>query len=140
MIEQFYYFEASPKKVFKALTTPKGLTKWFLSGAKIKAKEGGDYSFDWLGGYHMKGKVKKIEKNSVVSFSWHDKLDSGEMTESTVIFKVAKRGKGTLLRVTHTGFHDPVHYAECASRWAYYLTNMKSALDHGIDLRSKYDW
>jgi len=39
-----------------------------------------------------------------------------------------------------SGFKDTEHFAECSSRRAYYLTNMKSVLDHGKDLRSKYDW
>lgn len=139
-IEQSYYFESSPKKVFKALTTPKGLAKWLLSSAEIKAKAGEDYTFDWMGGYHMEGKVRRLEHNKTVSYSWHDKLESGEAVETTVLFKVAKKGDGTLLKLSHTGFHDPEHFAGCSSRWAYYLTNMKSVLDHGTDLRSKYDW
>jgi uncharacterized protein YndB with AHSA1/START domain len=138
--EQSYYFKASPEKVFRALTDPKGLVRWFLAKAKVDPKKGGSYSFDWIGGYHMTGKVKGFEKNENVSYSWTDKLPSGEVANTTASFKVAKKGDGTLLKLRHTGFKDAEHFAECSSRWAYYLTNMKSVLDHGADLRSKYDW
>jgi uncharacterized protein YndB with AHSA1/START domain len=138
--DQSYYFLASPEEVFNAIADPKVLVKWFLSNAKLVPKKGGDYAFDWIGGYHMTGKVKRFEPNIAVSYSWHDRLANGEMVETLASFELAKKAKGTLLRLRHTGFHDPEHFAECSSRWGYYLTNLKSVLDHGIDLRSKYDW
>jgi uncharacterized protein YndB with AHSA1/START domain len=92
------------------------LVKWFLSKAKIVPKKGGSYSFDWIGGYHMTGKVKRLETNKNVSFSWSDKLKSGEWAETTASFKVARKGCGTLLKLRHTGFKDPEHFAECSSR------------------------
>jgi uncharacterized protein YndB with AHSA1/START domain len=139
-IEQSYYFRSSPQEVFSAITDPKVLTKWFLSKAEVLPKRGGSYSFDWIGGYRMRGKVKGFAANKAVSYSWHDKLDSGKMAETTASFRVAKKGNGTLLKLLHTGFEDPEHFAECSSRWGYYLTNLKSVIDHDTDLRSKYDW
>ena len=139
-IEQSYYFKAHPKKVFQAITDPKILVKWFLSKAKVVPSEGGTYSFDWIGGYHMTGMVKQFETNKAVSYSWHDIMHSGEMVETTASFQVTKKGRGTILKLRHFGFTDPEHFAECSSRWAYYLTNMKSVLDWGTDVRSKYDW
>jgi len=88
----------------------------------------------------MTGKVKKFEADKAVSFSWHDKMPSGEMVVTTASFELTKKGSGTIVRLKHSGFKDPVHFAECSSRWAYYLTNLKSVLDRGKDLRSKYDW
>jgi len=88
----------------------------------------------------MTGKVKRFETNKAVSFSWSDRLKSGEWAETTVSFKVARKRRGTLLKLRHTGFRDPEHFAECASRWGYYLTNLKSVVDHGTDLRSENDW
>lgn len=141
VIEQSYFFDASPQRVFQALTDSKELVKWFLSKAEVTPKKGGDYSFDWIGGYHMNGKVKQFEINKVVSFSWSDKLESGKWAHTTASFKIVRKGHGTLLKLCHTGFKDPEHFAGCASRWGYYLTNMKSVLDHhATDLRSKYDW
>lgn len=88
----------------------------------------------------MTSKVKKYEKDKAISFEWLDKLRDGRMAKTTASFQVARKGTGTLLKLRHSGFKDPEHYADCSSRWAYYLTNMKSVLDHRSDLRSKYDW
>ena len=140
VIEQSYYLETPPEKVFEALTAPKGLVSWFLSKAQVDPKKGGAYAFDWIGGYRMTGTVNGFEKNRAVSYSWHDKLESGEMATTEASFEVSRKGDGTLVHLRHAGFTDPEHFAECASRWGYYLTNMKSVLDHGVDLRSKYDW
>ena len=139
-VEQSYYFNAPVERVFRGLTDSRILVKWFLSKARVLPKRGGDYSFSWIGGYHMTGKVKRFEANRSISYSWSDKLGNGELAKTTVSFNLTKKGRGTLLKVRHTGFRDPEHFAECSSRWAYYLTNMKSVLDHGVDLRSKYDW
>jgi len=137
--EQSYYFAAPVERVFRGLTDPKMLVKWFLSKAKVEAKKNGNYTFDWMGGYHMTGKVKRYEATKSVSYSWSDRLKNGQLAKTTVSFRVSKKGRGTLLKLRHMGFKDPEHFAECSSRWAYSLTNMKSVLDHHVDLRSKYD-
>ena len=138
--KQAYYFKARPERVFEALTQPKSLVKWFLSRARVEPIVGGTFSFDWMGGYRMVSTLNKYEKNRTVSFAWVDKLKNGELAKTTASFDVAKKGKGTLLKLRHSGFRDPEHFADCSSRWAYYLTNMKSVLDNGRDLRSRYDW
>jgi uncharacterized protein YndB with AHSA1/START domain len=138
--KQEYFLKAPPDRVFKALTEPKTLVKWFLSKAKLDPKRGGTFTFEWFGGYRMTNKLKRIEQNRAVSFSWSDRLKNGQVAKTTAAFDLAKRGKGTLLRLRHSGFRDPEHFADCSSRWAYYLTNLKSVLDNGHDLRSKYDW
>ena len=114
--EQSYYFKVPVEKVFQSLTDSKKLTKWFLSKAKLVSEKGGNYTFNWLGGYHMTGKVKQFEPNKSISFSWTDKLRNGQVANTTASFKVTKKGKGTLLTLRHTGFKDPEHYADCSSR------------------------
>lgn len=138
-VEQSYYFKAPPKKVFNALADSKILTEWFLSRAKVIPKKGGSYSFNWIGGYRMTGKIKRFEPSKKISYSWHDKVN-GRTVETLASFQVERRGSGAILRLRHSGFKNPEHFADCSSRWGYYLTNMKSVLDHGTDLRSKYDW
>lgn len=140
VIEQSYHFKAPQARVFRALTDPKLLEKWFLSKAKLVPEKGGAYSFNWIGGYHMTGNVKRFEPDKAVSFSWTDKVKNGKVAKTTASFRISGKGDGSLLRLRHTGFKDPEHFADCSSRWGYYLTNMKSVLDHRTDLRSKYDW
>src|SRR4029077_8587770 len=114
--------------------------KWFLSRAEVSAQKGGAFRFEWIGGYRMKGTVLHAVRNRAVTFLWTDKLPNGKEAVTHAAFRVTKKGRGTILLLRHSGFTVPEHFAECSSRWAYYLTNMKSVLDHGTDLRSDRDW
>jgi uncharacterized protein YndB with AHSA1/START domain len=138
--EQRYQFTAPPARVFRALTEPRGLESWFLSKAVVAPKVRGAFSFRWSGGYHMESTIFRFEANRAIGFVWLDKLPNGALAKTRALFVLTKKGTGTVLRLHHSGFRVPEHFAECSSRWAYYLTNLKSVLDHGTDLRSPLDW
>jgi uncharacterized protein YndB with AHSA1/START domain len=138
--QQSYYFKAPVEKVFQSLSDSKKLTKWFLSKAKVVPEKGGTYTFNWLGGYQMTGKVKQFDPNKAIAFSWNDKLGNGQVAKTTASFKMATKGKGTLLTLRHTRFKDPRTFCRLLIEMGYYLTNLKSVLDHNSDLRSKHDW
>lgn len=143
VIEQEYFFDTTPEIVFKALTEPKELAKWFLSKAKIDARRGGDYEFTWQGGYKHSGKVMKFVKNKTLVLSWPDKFESGKVFTTQAAFTLSRKGNGTLLKLKHTGFKKGDEwiwlYGAIQSGWAYFLTNLKSVLAQGVDLRSRYD-
>jgi len=142
VIEQEYYYDAAPDAVFRALTVPKELVKWFLKDAKIKPKEGSSYTFIWEGGFSHKGVVEKVEAGRRLVLSWPDTFD-GKVYETKASFTITKKGRGTLLKLKHTGFKDGDDwiwlFGAIQSGWAYYLTNLKSVLANGTDLRSKFD-
>ena len=142
VVEQEYYFEASPRKVFAALTKPKKLVKWFLVDAKIKPKEGTGYTFTWEGGASHVGKVKKVVIDRALVLTWPDNI-KGKIYETEATFTLRPKGDGTLLKITHVGFKEGDDwiwlYGAVQSGWAYYMTNLKSVLMEGVDLRSKHD-
>lgn len=142
VIEQEYYYDAKPDEVFRALTVPKELTKWFLSDAKIRPKKGSSYTFTWQGGFSHTGKVEKVQADRELVLSWPDKIGD-KVYETRAAFTMKRKGAGTLLKVKHTGFKDGEDwiwlFGAVQSGWAYYLTNLKSVLKHGTDLRSKFD-
>lgn len=81
----------------------------------------------------------RFDADRAITFSWTDKLENGEVAKTTVAFMVVRKGRGTLLELRHTDFKDPEHFVTCASKCVYFLTDMKPALDHGLDLRSEFD-
>jgi len=143
-IEQSFYYEAPPETVFAALTEPDQLTKWFVSKAKVDHKKGGKVEFTWLGGHKMKGKVKRFVPGKKVTYAWRDDLGKGKEGRTLAEFEVTKKGTGTKLKLTHSGFGGSKAWVELyggiQSGWAYYLMNLKSVLHQGNDLRSEYDW
>jgi uncharacterized protein YndB with AHSA1/START domain len=138
-----YYFAASPARVFAALTDPALLTKWFVEKAVVTPRPGGAYRLSWGAGFSMKGKIEEFSAPKRMTVTWVDRLEGGKTFETQARFSLTKKGKGTLLEVTHRGFKSgkkwlALHGA-VQSGWAYYLMNLKSVLDHGIDLRSPSD-
>jgi uncharacterized protein YndB with AHSA1/START domain len=142
IVRQRYYYDADPDKVFRALTKPKRLTKWFLKDAKIKPKEGSSYTFTWGDGASHTGRVERVVPARSLVLTWPDTI-KGKLYKTQVSFTLTKKGKGTLLEVAHDGFKEGPDwvwlYGAIQSGWAYYLTNLKSVLEEGVDLRSGYD-
>jgi uncharacterized protein YndB with AHSA1/START domain len=142
-IEQTYYYAARPSEVFAALTEPDRLATWFLDSARISLKKGGSFRFVWQGGYSIRGKVKKVDPEKLLVLAWIDRFESGKVFETEARFDLEKKGKGTLLTVTHRGFKKGPKwvqlYGAIQSGWAHYLTNLRSVLEHDTDLRSPHD-
>ncbi|HYC11643.1 MAG TPA: SRPBCC domain-containing protein [Nitrososphaerales archaeon] len=141
-ITQTYFYDAAPGTVFRALTEPKQLTGWFLDSARIKPVEGSGYTFAWKGYPNQKGEVKKVVTDRLLVLSWPNKV-KGKVLLTEARFTLKKNGRGTLLTVRHTGFGEGDDwiwlYGAVQSGWAYFLTNLKSVLSQGLDLRSEHD-
>ena len=137
-----YYYDAAPEEVYRALTVPSGLTKWFVDGARIRPRSGGSYSFSWKGYPTQKGRVEKAVSNKLLVLEWPNSV-RGKLYETKVAFALAKKGKGTVLEVKHTGFEEGDDwvwlYGAIQAGWAYFLMNLKSVLGQGVDLRSEND-
>jgi len=141
-ITQTYFYEAPPEAVFKALTEPKQLAKWFLKSAKITPVEGSTYTFTWEGYDRQTGKVVKVVPSKLLALTWPNSF-KGKTFPTDARFTLKRKGTGTLLTVKHTGFKEGDDwvwlYGAVQSGWAYFLTNLKSVLSQGKDLRSKHD-
>jgi len=142
-IEQTYYYAVPPRRVFAALAEPRGLTRWFLETAEIDLKAGGGFRFTWRGGHTMKGKVRSVRPSKHLELQWVDRFPGEKVYKTVARFDLRKKGKGTLLTLTHRGFKSGKKwvalYGAIESGWAHYLTNLRSVLEHGIDLRSDLD-
>jgi uncharacterized protein YndB with AHSA1/START domain len=142
IIIQRYVYQAEPEKVFKALTDAKELTKWFLKDAQVQLKVGGKMKFVWSPKDKHENKILDLVPNKRLQITWPTNRWGGTPQANTyVTFSLAPQGKSTLLQIEHTGFGPGEewvrYYAATYSGWTYYLLNLKSWLEHGIDLRDK---
>ena len=125
---------ASPEKVFRAWTDAKELSSWFTVKTEFEAKKNGRIHFEWLGGDKMDAKVISITKNRQVIIPFGGK---GEKVKVVV----KKDGKGAVCELyqydmkTSEKDKTAMHMG-CKQGWTFFLTNLKSYLEHGIDLRS----
>lgn len=143
--------KAEMAAVYKAWTTQQGLEKWFLRSAifhnlnEVKRHRtefvhaGDDYVWMWHGytdDVKEIGKILTANGTDTIKFSFSGNclitiqtyLERGEMicqlTQSNI--PTDEKSKQEL----HIG---------CMMGWNFYLTNLKSVLEGGIDLRNKND-
>jgi uncharacterized protein YndB with AHSA1/START domain len=143
-IEKVYYYAAPREKVFAALTEPKQLTKWFLGKATLAPRKGGTFRFTWReGGPTLRGKVKEFDPPKRLHLEWNDRFEGGKLYPTEARFSLARKGRGTELRLSHRGFKSGKKwtwlYGAINSGWSYYLLNLRSVLEHRTDLRSVKD-
>jgi uncharacterized protein YndB with AHSA1/START domain len=128
------------KEVFRTVSEPSELTRWFLANADIVPEHGRRYEFTWQGGYRHAGKVLEFVRNRKLSI---DSPGPGN-GKTRLTFSVRRDGTRTLLEVRHSGYRKATDawlemYGGTESGWAYFLLNLKSLLEHGHDLRSSRD-
>lgn len=82
-------FRASPKILFKFLTTPSGLVQWFADHVD---KTGDNYSFFWNGSEET-ATVASINEDEHLKLQWDDeeeyilyRIDKSEVTGETILF------------------------------------------------------
>ena len=136
-----YFIRADPKEVFDALTNPKVLVKWLADRAEFSPSKGGTYLLGWSGGPTHTGSIVEIEPNRTVALSWEW---PGVSLKGTVFrLSVEPKDDGSILTVDHSGFPKLERWTELYGGaewgWTYFALNLKSVLETGHDLRSKYD-
>jgi uncharacterized protein YndB with AHSA1/START domain len=136
------------EKAFKAWTTQAGLESWFLRQAPVKDPAGnakkendimikGDtYSWLWHGfsdeiGLH--GKVLDTNGKDRFTFSFS--------MECPVTISIYKEQDQVIVELVEQNIPidaGPIfkHYLSNTTGWTFYLTNLKSVLEGGLDMRN----
>ncbi len=142
-VEQTYYLAVPPARVWAALTEPKRLAGWFVERAEVELRKGGPFRLEWAPGVGMRGKVRSVDAPAKLVIAWHDRPKGSKPFDTVARFRLKRKGKGTLLFLRHEGFRSGKNwvrlFGQVESGWAYYLMNLKSVLEHGVDLRSDLD-
>jgi len=124
---------APVETVFRMWTDPEQIKKWFLSDAKMALKKGSEYEWKWILGLTEKGKILNYKKPEKMSFTF-----AGSRCDLSI--KRDKRGSMVILHQYHIpkteNAKTDVHL-NCSIGWTFYLTNLNTVLEYGIDLREK---
>jgi uncharacterized protein YndB with AHSA1/START domain len=142
-------FNTDARTIYQAWTTPDGLESWFLRKANFYAIAG-----------RLRESHESILKEDVYEWYWHGYDDStmekGEVLEvnsidflkftfsggSVVSISLESRNGITILELTQENIpqeNDPLKnlLVQCQVGWTFYLANLKSIVEGGIDLRNK---
>jgi uncharacterized protein YndB with AHSA1/START domain len=137
------FIHASPKRVFKWITDPERLPRWFSDTAALSARKGGRYTLGWDGGPSHTGKVLEFSRGKSLTLSWQWPGKEG-LGVTRLRLSVERKSEGTVLRFTHSGFQRSGEWDElyegAIRGWTYFMMNLKSMLESDHDLRSPYDW
>jgi uncharacterized protein YndB with AHSA1/START domain len=134
------------RSIYEAWAIPSQIESWFLRRAEYVAFDG-----------KAKNRDREVEAGDSYLWRWHGYLDdvseSGMIVEangldrfaftftSDCLVTVAIRDEGeTVVELTQSRIpddHDHGIYVDCSYGWAFYLANLKSIIEGGIDLRNK---
>jgi len=141
-------FNTDLRSVYKAWTTPAGLESWFLRQAdfytitgRLREKDEAilkedTYEWQWHGfdDYVQKGVVLEVNEIDFLKFTF---------TDDTIVSINLRSAHGlTILELVQENIKeepDPGQnlFVQCQTSWTFYLANLKSILEGGIDLRNK---
>jgi uncharacterized protein YndB with AHSA1/START domain len=140
-IEKQIDLKAPVSRVWRALTDYREFGEWFrvkLEGPFLAGKiSRGELTFPGYEHLQMEVVVQKIEPERYFSYTWHPyaldpKVDYSQETPTLVEFTLEKSAKGTLLKVTESGF-DKIPSARRAEAfrmnengWAQQLKHIES--------------
>ena len=135
------------RSVYEAWAVPSQLERWFVRSAEYAALDGlprhRDHEAQAGDGYIWRwhGHPNDASESGLVTEA--NGLDSFAFTfskSSLVTVSIMDEANTTIVSLTQTGIPDEDERAIyiCDSHgWAFYLSNLKSVLEGGIDLRNK---
>ena len=109
--------DATPTRVFAALSTPSELMQWWTDTVLCSAvawemdlRPTGQWRSRWRwvhdgSEFELGGEVLEVDPPRLLVVSWRDERYAG-FPATTVRYELEPSGGGTIVRVTHSGFDD----------------------------------
>ena len=141
-IDLKYEIAAPPDAVFRALTEPGELDRWWTTSAESDARTGGAFDYNWefepgagREDHRQSGSYEAVVENERVAYPW-----KAGGSDTSVDVTLAPSGSGTTVRLVHSGWGDTAEAGESVDMheqgWGFFLENLKRYLERGEDQRS----
>jgi len=131
-LEKELFINATPERVFRALTEKEDLERWFLTKAEVDLRPGGAIRFEWGPGAVEIGKILVLEPPHRLSYTW-EALSPGP---TTITFELTAENDGTRLHLIHTGIGEGEDWdnytTSINSGWSVHCKNLTAWLETGI--------
>lgn len=119
--------------IFGYLSNPRKLELWFPDQAIMEPQLGGRYHFRWTGTEGVwSGVVTDFIRGNTLGFTWQPPNDP---TETSVRIKLSPEGAQTTVELTHSLFTSSEALEKAVKDWTFYLQNLKSVIEQGVDMR-----
>ncbi|MEE8576388.1 MAG: SRPBCC domain-containing protein [candidate division Zixibacteria bacterium] len=138
------YCKRSVEETFRCWATSDGLESFFVQSAeltdshgnhrdgKAPAQLGDRYRFKWIHDYDLSGQILLVDLGRKLKFSF---------SEMEVTVTISPDGDRSLVRLhqtkipAETDSEKAANHLNCRSCWVFFLSNLKSVLEYGVDLR-----
>ena len=120
--------KATPEKIYEALTTDKGLTKWWTNDISGAGEVGSIIEFRFNGG-GPDFSVKELIPNKLVR--WEHSGDVPEPWMGTeILFQLQVDENQTFVRFTHSLWKESTDFmAHCSTKWAVFMISLKDYVE-----------
>ncbi len=130
-IERVLSLDASPERVWSAITDPAELSQWFGDGAELELRPGGSGAFSWNEHGRFAMRVEAVEAPTRLVWSWVHEADVPfDQAPSTRVEWVLspRKGGGTILTLRETGFRTDLHHQQNTEGWTEELSELVTLL------------
>lgn len=116
----------TPAQAYAALTTPEGLSGWWMEGTGGDTAVGGVIEFPT-------GLDMSVQEGRPGSYlRWEPVKAPDEWLGTSIEFELEQDGDWTVVLFTHAGWREPSRFMHhCSLRWATYLLSLKKLLETG---------
>ena len=126
---------APPARVWRALTRPAELGRWWPVVAELEARPGGRYKFEWGCSMVSVGTVVAARAPRRLALDYTiPELESGQKP-TRVAFELAPVKSGTRVRLAHTGFSaaraDDEYFLSHVEGWTVDLVELANLCERG---------
>ena len=121
--------------IFDYLSDSKKLILWFPDQAIVEPQLGGKYHLRFTGKEGVwSGVVTEFIRGNTLAFTWQP---PNEPTVTNVRIQLFPQGAETTVELTHSGFPSSEALDKAVTNWEFYLGNLKSFIEQGVDMREQ---
>jgi len=140
-VKQTVVIKSPQAVVFKALTDADELMRWFPTRVESDPRPGGKYKFAWefanaSENGSQEGEYVEFVPDKMLSYTW--KADAGP---TLVSIHLSESGGETTVELDHASLQEGADgeklHQDHANQWGFFLMNLKSYLETGMDLRKE---
>jgi uncharacterized protein YndB with AHSA1/START domain len=124
-IEVDQFIDRSPTKVWRALTEPESLARWWAAG-DIKPVVGHRFTHDMGSWGHQQCEILEVEPEKLLRYTFAE----GDL-DTTITWRLEPEGDGTRLFLEHAGFHEGSRAAleGMGNGWPGLLRRIEGSID-----------
>lgn len=129
-IRHYLVINAPVQKVYDAITTQEGLSKWWTKETIAKPEKGFLNEFIFGEDGHEKMRVTQLDKNKAVH--WTCEEGNKEWVDTKFSFDLAEKDGKTILQFAHKDWREATDfYASCNYHWGYFMHSLKKFCETG---------